>query len=75
MVESERMSIPSKRSLWRSVFDFWLPDAMQAVAVASASIAVGAMTVALITSVAIGRPVSGEIVCPRVFPPSFLKLR
>ncbi len=75
MVESESISIPSSLRDASISFDFALPEAMQAVAAASASMAVGAMTVALITSVCTGRPVSGDMVCPRVLFPCLWKLR
>ena len=70
MVESERMSIPSKRRVSSIDLDTADPAAMHAVATASASMHVGAMTVALITSVVTGLPVLGDIVWPTVLSPA-----
>ena len=52
------------------IMAFSLPMAIRAVARASASAAVRAATVALSTSVATGRPVTGEMMWPKLEPPS-----
>lgn len=62
MVESLRISMPSYPSWVIIVLAVSLPAAIQAVATASAYMAVGAIIVALKTSVAVGWPVIGEIV-------------
>ncbi len=72
-VESAIMRSPSNSNVRRISLAFTLPAARQAVATASASIADGAIMVALATSVATGLPVTGDRVWPNLLPFSLRK--